>query len=51
VLSANPKISLSEFRCYARRLCRLIISKQSPRYPCINPEIHPPEQTGEEDWP
>jgi hypothetical protein len=32
-------ISLSQFRCAVRQKCRLIVSKQGPSYPCINPEI------------
>jgi hypothetical protein len=41
VLPVKPSISLSDFRCHARRTCRLIISKQGPWYPCINPEANP----------
>jgi len=39
VVLSNPKISLSDFRCYTRRQCRLILAKQDRRWPCINPEI------------
>ena len=39
IVPVKPSISLSEFKCYARRYCRLVLSKRGPPYPCVNPEI------------
>jgi hypothetical protein len=39
VLPAKQSISLSDFRSYTRRKCRLIVSAKGPRYPCISPNI------------
>ncbi len=41
VLTTKPSISLSEFRCYARRQCRLSLAKKGPPYPCVGPKSVP----------
>ena len=40
--AVKRSISLSEFRCYTRRHCRLVLAKRGPPYPCISPEIISP---------
>jgi hypothetical protein len=41
VTSSKPSVSLSEFRCYSRRACRLILAKRGAPYPCVVPEVIP----------